>query len=206
MDDARAVGAVRAAVGDGIRLRADANQAYDRKTALAVLRRLEDYHLDLVEQPVHRDDLEGMALITRASGIPIMADESAKTLEALADIIRHEAADAISIYIIGPGGLHASKKMAALCQAFRLRGYVGGALESIIGAAAGLHLAASSPAIDLGCEMNGQYLLKDDFGTRPLEMREGALVVPTGPGLGIELDLDKLAHYREGEVETFEAA
>ncbi len=202
-EDVRVVAAVREMVGDTIRLRADANQAYNRKTALAVLRRLEPCNLDFVEQPVHRDDLQGMALITRESGIPIMADESAKSMEAVGDIIRENAADAISIYIIGPGGLHNSKKMAALCQAFRLRGYVGGALESIIGASAGLHLAASSPAIDLGCEMSSQYLLKDDIGTRPLEMRDGALVVPDGPGFGFEIDEDKLAHYREGEVERF---
>jgi muconate/chloromuconate cycloisomerase len=202
-DDARVVQAVREAVGDSIGLRADANQAYNRKTALAVLRRMEPCNLDFVEQPVHRDDLQGMALITRESGIPIMADESAKSMEALGDIIRQDAADAISIYIIGPGGLHNSKKMAALCQAFRLRAYVGGALESIIGASAGLHLAASSPAIDLGCEMSSQYLLKDDIGTRALEMRDGALVVPDGPGFGFEIDEDKLAHYREGEVERF---
>jgi muconate/chloromuconate cycloisomerase len=202
-EDARVVEAVRAAVGDSIRLRADANQAYNRKTALAVLRRMEPCNLEFVEQPVHRDDLQGMALITRESGIPIMADESAKSMEAVGEIIRENAADAISIYIIGPGGLHNSKKMAALCQAFRLRGYVGGALESIIGASAGLHLAASSPAIDLGCEMSSQYLLKDDIGAQPLEMRDGALVVPDGPGFGFEIDEDKLAHYREGEVEHF---
>jgi L-alanine-DL-glutamate epimerase-like enolase superfamily enzyme len=145
-----------------------------------------------------------MALITRESGIPIMADESAKSMEAVAEICRTSAADAISIYIIGPGGIQNSKKMAALCQAFRLRGYVGGALESVIGASAGLHLAASSPAIDLGCEVSGQYLLKDDIGAKPLEMRDGALVVPEGPGLGCEIDEDKLAHYREGEVERIE--
>ncbi len=203
-DDARVVAAVREAVGDDVRLRADANQAYNRKTALAVAHSLAPYNLDWMEQPVHRDDLEGMALLTREASLPIMADESAKSPEVLGDIIRAGAADAISIYIIGPGGLHASKKMAALCQAFQLRGYVGGNLESIIGSCAGLHLAASSPAIDLGCEMCAQYLLQDDIGTRRLEMRDGALVVPDAPGLGFEIDEDKLAHYREGHVERIE--
>lgn len=203
-DDARVVAAVREAVGERVRLRADANQAYDRKTALRVAHSLAPYELDWLEQPVHRDDLEGMALLTREAPMPVMADESAKSPEVLGEIIRKRAADAISIYIIGPGGLQASKKMAALCQAFRLRGYVGGNLESIIGSAAGLHLAASSPAIDLGCEMCAQYLLKDDIGTQRLEMRDGALLVPHGPGLGVEVDEDKLARYREGAVERME--
>jgi muconate cycloisomerase len=91
--------------------------------------------------------------------------------------------------------------MASIAEACRLRGYVGGALESVIGASAGLHFAASSPAIDLGCEMGGQFLLTDDFGREPLAMEDGAFVVPTGPGLGVEVDEGKLAEYRDGAVE-----
>jgi muconate/chloromuconate cycloisomerase len=204
-EDVEAVRALREAVGDDISIRADANQAYDIKTAHRVLREMEPYRVDFMEQPVHRDDLEGMAEVTRQSPIPIMADEAAKSPEALAAIIRHRAADYVSIYVIGPGGLLKSKKMAALAEAFRMRAYVGGALESVIGAASGLHFAASSPAVDLGCEMSGQYLLKDDFGTEPLRMEDGAFVVPSGPGLGVELDEAKLEQYREGEVERIQA-
>lgn len=82
-----------------------------------------------------------------------------------------------------------------------MRAYVGGALESVIGASAGLHLAASSPSIDLGCEMGGQYLLREDIGVAPIEMKDGAFVVPDGPGLGVELDEGRVAKYREGDVE-----
>jgi len=135
--------------------------------------------------------------------VPIMADEGANVAEDVVELARHRAADSISIYIIGPGGLNRSRKMAAVTEACGLRGYVGGALESVIGASAGLHLAAASPAIDLGCEMSGQFLLEDDFGG-PLEMVDGALVVPTGPGLGVEIDEEKLARYREGDVERFD--
>jgi muconate cycloisomerase len=203
LNDVDAIRAVREAVGDEINLRADANQAYDVKTSLRVLRNIEPYRLDFLEQPVHRDNLAGMIEVTRQSPIPIMADESIKSPAELAIIAQNRAADYASIYIIGPGGLGNSKKMAAIAQAFRIRGYVGGALESIIGASAGLHLAASSPAIDLGCELDGQYFLKEDIGIESLIMQEGALVVPTGPGLGIEVDENKLAKYREGDVERF---
>jgi L-alanine-DL-glutamate epimerase-like enolase superfamily enzyme len=130
-----------------------------------------------------------------------MVDEGAKSPEALAKHAVMRAADYVSIYIIGPGGMVKSKKMAAIAETFKMRGYVGGALESVIGAAAGLHLAASSPAIDLGCEMGGQYLLTDDFGTEQIKMEDGDFVVPTGPGLGIEIDEAKLAKYLEEDVE-----
>lgn len=200
--DVETVRALRQAVGDDISIRADANQAYDFKTALKVLRMLEPYNLDFMEQPVHMDDLDSMAELTRISPIPIMADEGAKSPELLAKHAVKRAADYVSIYIIGPGGIVKSKRMAAIAQTFRMRAYVGGALESVIGAAAGLHLAASSPAIDLGCEMGGQYLLKDDFGKEPIQMDGGDFVVPSGPGLGIEIDENKLAMYREGDVEV----
>ncbi len=200
-EDVEMVAALRRAVGSEIKLRVDANQAYDVKTALEVIRGMEPSHIDYFELPVHLQDLEGMAEITRHSRIPIMADESAKSPADLALIATSRAADYVSIYVIGPGGLLNSKKMAILAEVYRMRAYVGGALESIIGASAGLHLAASSPAIDLGCEMYGQYMLKDDFGLQQLTMEEGALLVPTAPGLGFELDESKLEEYREGEVE-----
>ena len=201
MQDVAAVHAVRKAVGDDIRIRADANQAYDVKTAIKVARGMEEAGLEFLEQPVHQSDLDGMAEVTRQVGVPIMADESAQTAEDLLAIVKKRAADYVSIYVIGPGGLHNSKRMAVIAQAARMRGYVGGALESVIGASAGLHFAASSPAIDLGCEMSGQFLLVDDFGTKPIRMEGGALMVPTGPGLGFEIDEAKLARHRDGEVE-----
>jgi muconate cycloisomerase len=203
-DDAAAVNAIRKAVGDEIEIRADANQAYDVKTAIRVINQMEDARLGFVEQPVRAADLAGMAEVRASVSVPIMADEGANVAEDVIDHARLRAADSISIYIIGPGGLNRSRQMAAVTEACGLRGYVGGALESAIGASAGLHLAAASPAIDLGCEMSGQFLLTDDLGSEPIEMADGALIVPRGPGLGVEVDLDKLEHYREGDVELFE--
>ncbi len=173
------------------------------KTAIRVIRRMEEAEPGFVEQPVNRDDLEGMAAVRAQVGVPIMADESAETPEDVIAIWRARAADSVSIYVIGPGGLDRSKRMASIAEACRLRAYVGGALESAIGASAGLHLAASSPAIDLGCEMSGRYLLVDDFAEQ-IPMEDGALVVPRGPGLGVEVDEEKLERYREGDVERFE--
>jgi muconate cycloisomerase len=204
-EDAAVVLALRKAVGDEIEIRADANQAYDVKTAIRVIRRLEDASPGFVEQPVHRDDLDGMAEVRSHVSVPIMADEGAETPEDVVALWRARAADSVSIYVIGPGGLDRSKRMASIAEACRMRAYVGGALESVIGASAGLHLAASSPSIDLGCEMSGQFLLTDDLGAEPLAMEDGALVVPQEPGLGFTIDEAKLDHYRDGEVEFFEA-
>jgi muconate cycloisomerase len=205
LDDAAMVLAVRKAIGDEVEIRADANQAYDVKTAIRVIRRMEEAEPGFVEQPVHRDDIDGMAEVRAQVSVPIMADEGAETPEDVVALWRRRAADSVSIYVIGPGGLDRSKRMASIAEACRIRGYVGGALESVIGASAGLHLAASSPSIDLGCEMSGQFLLTDDFGAEPIPMEDGALLVPHEPGLGFSLDEAKLERYREGDVETFDA-
>lgn len=206
LEDAAVVLALREAVGDSVDIRADANQAYDPKTAIRVIRRMEEASLGFVEQPVHRDDVEGMAEVRAAVGVPVMADEGAETPEDVVALWRARAADSISIYVIGPGGLDRSKRMASIAEACRMRAYVGGALESVIGASAGLHLAASSPSIDLGCEMSGQFLLTDDFGAEPIPMEDGALLVPQSPGLGITVDEDKVGRYSEGDPEIFEVS
>lgn len=202
-DDIEAIRVVRQELGPDIRLRVDANQAYDVKSALRVINEVAPCNLDFFEQPVHRNNIAGMIEITRQSPIPIMADESLQSPAELATIASRRGADYASIYVIGPGGLLSSRKMAIIAEANGMRGYVGGALESAIGAAAGLHLAAASPAIDLGCEVYGQYMLEQDVATEPFPMEDGALLVPQAPGLGIDVDESCLAKYREGKVETF---
>jgi len=206
MDDVEAVKRVRQAVGPEIRLRADANQAYDVKTAVRVIAEMAKWNLEFIEQPCPAWDLDGMASVRKISPIPIMADESIKSvhpIKALAEVIRRRAADYVSIYVCDPGGILNAKKMIILAEAFDMRGYIGGALESIIGTAAGLHLAASSPSISLGCEMSGQYLLTDGISAKKISMKDGCLLVPDDPGLGVEVDEDKIKQYEVGTAETF---
>lgn len=198
LDDAEMVRLIREAVGPQIRLRVDCNQAYDIKTAIKVTRRMQQSDIEFMEQPTVWWDIEGLAEVSRAVEVPIMADESATTALDAISIIRHRAAQILSIYVCSPGGILNSKKIAIVAAAAGIAGYVGGALESIIGAAAGLHFAASTPSVSYGCELGGQFLLADDVGTSPLAFEDGALVVPKGPGLGIEVDEAKVAQYAIG--------
>lgn len=205
-DDIEVIRALRDELGSDIRLRVDANQAYNVKSALHVIRNVASCGLDFFEQPVHRNDLIGMREVTQQSPIPIMADESIKSPAELAAVAQARAADYVSIYIIGPGGPLNSRKMAIIAESYGMRGYIGGALESAIGAAAGLHVAAASPNIDLGCELYGQYMLEQDVVRTPFLMEDGALVVPQSPGLGIDVDESRFTDYREGEIEEFRYA
>lgn len=203
--DADVVQAVREAVGAEMDLRVDANQAYDVKSAIRFADLTAHTDLTFFEQPVAQRDLRGMAQVRSAVRVPIMADESATDARDVVDLSFAQAADCISIYVIGPGGLNRSMEMATITGVLGMKGYVGGALESSIGACAGLHLAASAPSIVLGCEMTGLYLLSDSIAEEPIPFENGELRVPTAPGLGVEVSREKLGTYRVGDVEHFSA-
>lgn len=192
---------VREAVGDDIRMRADANQAWDVPTAIAVVKRLEPYGLEFMEQPVRAWDLDGLAEVRRATNTYIMADESANSPRDVFELAQRRAVDLISVYINNPGGIINAKKMAIVAEPAGLGCYVGGALEGPVAARACLHFAASTPNVTWGCEVGGHFLLEEDLGQEEIPFEDGALVVPDEAGLGAELDPGKVANY---EVDRFE--
>jgi muconate cycloisomerase len=149
-----------------------------------------------MEQPVREWDIDGLAEVRRATNTYIMADESANSPKDVLNLAIKRAVDLISIYIVNPGGLLNAKKMAIVAEPAGIGGYVGGALDGAISGRAGLHLAASSPIISWGCEMGGFFLLEEDLGKEPIEFADGALVVPNTPGLGGDLNLEKVAKYQ----------
>lgn len=187
---------VRKAVGAGINLRADANQAWDVPTAIRVIRALEEENLQFMEQPTKTHDLDAMAEVRQATNTYIMADESANSTLDVLNLAKKRAADLISIYINNPGGITNAKKMSVVAEPAGIGCYIGGALEGPIGARACLHLAASCPNVTWGCEMTGQFLLEADIGNEPIGFEGGALMVPQGPGLGGDLDPAKVAEYQ----------
>jgi muconate cycloisomerase len=205
--DVQAVAEVRKVVGDDISLVVDANQGYAHpKVAIRTLRRIEEHGITYAEQPV--EGLERMAQVARAVDIPIMADESAWNARDILEIAQLGAADVISLYTTKPGGLLPAKKAAAVAEAAGFPCNVNGSAETGVGNAANLHLAASTAVVTESCvipitTLRGREQTKvagvfytDDLLTEPFEYRDGSLVVPDGPGLGIELDEEKLEHYR----------
>ena len=207
--DVGVVAAVRGAVGPDVDIVVDANQGWATpKEAVWILRRMEEHGIRYAEQPV--EGIHRMAEVTRAVDVPIMADESAWNATDVLEIARLGAADMISVYTTKPGGLHKAKKMAAVAEAAGMPMNVNGSHETGVGNAANLHLVASTLGITeagvfpitsvKGQEpttMAGRMYL-DDIVTSSFAYRDGSLVVPSGPGLGIELDPDKIAAYRVG--------
>ena len=177
------------------RLIVDANQAWDETTALRCLPVLADLGVVLVEQPLPAWNIQGMARLRTRATVPLMADEGVFTTHDMLDVVRAGAADVVSLKIVKHGGLLATRDVAAVAQAAGMGLYGGCLLESSIGAAAHLQVFAGLRTLEWGCEHFGPQILTDDLVTEPLRFADFRIHLPTGPGLGVTLDTDKLRHY-----------
>jgi muconate cycloisomerase len=205
--DVEMVHAVRAAVGEAVEICVDANEGYKTPgEAIMTVRRMEKYRLKYVEQPVM--GIERLAEVARAIDPPVMADESAWNAHDVVQIVERRAAEIVSIYTTKPGGLYRAMEVAAVCRAAGIVCNVNGSVETGIGNLANLHLAAAAPAVTLSCvvpvstpaaarrgRIAGIYYT-DDLIAAPMDFSDGAIAVPTGPGMGIAADPEKLEKYR----------
>ena len=205
--DVELVRQVRQGIGQDLNICVDANQGYPTpKAAVKIVKAMEEYGLLYMEQPV--EGIDRMAEVARRVDTPIMADESAWTPEDIIEIVQKKAADVISIYTTKPGGMFKAKKVAAVAEAAGLKCNVNGSVETGIGNAANVHLAASTGIVTMGCVVPvsapkekakrgiaGVYY-QDDIITEPFSFEDGSIIVSSKPGLGVELDEDKLKHYR----------
>ncbi len=136
---------VRGAVGDAIRLRVDANQGWTPEHAVGVIESLADagVRLEFVEQPVHRDDIDGLAYVKGHVSTPIVADESVWTRRDLREIIRSDAADMINIKLAKTGGLREAMALATMAREHGLGVIVGCMSEGYVGISAAGALASA---------------------------------------------------------------
>lgn len=191
--DLKRCAAIRAAVGDGIRISADANMGYAYDQAIAFCERAAGAGIDFVEQPVFEEDLEMMAACAAVCGVPIAADEGLHSI----DMIRrhHEtgAAAGGSLKTIKLGGALAVMEAGRLMQRLRMRvNLAGKTAETGIASAAIAHLAVALPQVDWDTSMTAPYLAADVV-TDPLAIRDGHVAPLEGPGLGIRVDGAQLA-------------
>ena len=182
--DAARVAAVREAVGPGINLTLDANQSYSVKGAIDIYERVARYGIDLFEQPVRKDDFEGLRAVKQAVGCVVEADESARDLEDIHRLLAMGAADSISVKVGKLGGIDALMEAAALCRAANVSCRVGIASGGRLVSAAAMHFVASTPNISYACELaEFERLLGDPFEGLPVV--DGELTVPEDAGIGV---------------------
>lgn len=199
---------LREALGPDILIRVDGNEGYATpQMAIDVTRRMLPYHIAFHEQPVA--GFEALARVARAIDVPVMADESAWFPQDILRLRQLDACEIISLYTTKPGGLYPAQQVAHVAEACGMTCDMGGSVEMGIGVAANLHLGVSVgllqwasvcpvPNIDGAApvKMAGIYYL-DDIIKTPVKYEQGRLFVPTGPGLGVEVDEAKLKRYAQ---------
>jgi muconate cycloisomerase len=190
------VAAVRAAVGSRMALRVDFNESLTGAEAVPFIRHLEPFDLTLVEQPIPRGEIAGLAEIRRAIRIPLMADESVTGPASLVEIIRREAADLVKVKVMKQGGLLRTLAMVECAAAAGLRVVIGHGFGLTLSTLAEVAVAAVSEAIVDGCEAVGPLKMAGDVVVEPVRLDAGSIRLEDRPGLGATPDPDALKRYR----------
>jgi L-alanine-DL-glutamate epimerase-like enolase superfamily enzyme len=192
--DIELVRRMREAIGPGARLRVDANEAWSPGTAVRVLRQMAPYQIEYIEQPVSMFDIDGMAHVRRTSGVAVGANQTSWGEHAILEVIRKDAADVIMTDCHQEGGLIPMKKILALCEIAGLP-FVNHAYNATTTTLmAHLHVMATSTSTILAVQGHPDFLA-DDYVTTPLDYSGGTIERNEGPGLGLEIDPDRLARY-----------
>jgi muconate cycloisomerase len=188
--------AIKRALGDDVSVRVDVNMAWTELDAVRGIAALEAGGVDLIEQPVRAEMVDAMSRLAQRFAVPIMADEALKgPLDAQA-MGQAAAADVFAVKICQSGGLVPARLVGDVASLMGISLYGGTMLEGAVGTAASAHLFSTFANLDFGTELFGPLLLTREILVEPLVYRDFMLQVPTGPGLGIDIDMHKLAEVR----------
>ena len=193
----KALSAMREAIGEEPKLWVDFNATLSPGFAVAFLKKMEKVRIDIVEQPVIPTNLEGMAYIRNSVSSQILAHESCWTLHETLNVVARGAADIISVDPRMTWGLMACKKAAAIAEAAGMPVLMHSAAELGIAQAACLHVIASTPNFILANQIMYDWYEEDYVKDGSMAFDGPFLSVPEGPGLGVELDPEKMGKYHE---------
>jgi o-succinylbenzoate synthase len=191
--DIERIKAIYAAVNGRALIRLDANQGWTPKQTVYVLRALEDsgVRLELLEQPVRGDDIEGMKYVTERIHTPVMADESSFGPKEAIELIRMRAADIINIKLMKTGGISNAIKIADIAGIYGVNCMIGCMLESSIGVAAAAHIAVAKASVITMVDLDTPSLGRYDPVSSGVQFNNAEITVTDLPGLGIS-NIDNL--------------
>ena len=187
--DLATVAAVREVIGDR-RLRLDANEAWDPLTAIRMIRKLERFEPECIEQPTPSGGIAALARVKSSVGVAIGADQCVYTLHDVYEICRQNAADLIVLGLHEAGGILGLRKAAAIAEAAGLNVCMHGVFETGITTCAAYHAAITLPNLDDGNQIMWQLLAQDVVASPSLAPAAGRLTLPSGPGFGFSLHQD----------------
>ncbi|HEX5369361.1 MAG TPA: mandelate racemase/muconate lactonizing enzyme family protein, partial [Dehalococcoidia bacterium] len=195
-DEVTRVSAVREIIGPDVRLRLDANGAWDETRAIETIRALEACDIELIEQPVPADDLAALGHVRDAVITTIAADEALFDYASAERAMQY--ADLLVLKPMRLGGLSVSRYIAQSALAGQRDVIVTTTIDTGIGTAMALQLAASLPANGRAHGLATAGHLEDDLLVETLNVKRGAMVLPEAPGLGVELDEAALLRHSDG--------
>jgi o-succinylbenzoate synthase len=179
--------AVRRLIGPDVPLQVDANTAY-RRDEIDHLRQLDEFGLLLIEQPLPEDDLLGHALLARAAATPVCLDESITSATVARDAIELGACEIVNIKPGRVGGYLEARRIHDLCRGLGVAVWCGGMLETGIGRAANVALAALDGFTLTGDISAARRFWARDIVREPIDIVDGHVTVPGGPGFGFDID------------------
>lgn len=189
------VRSIKEALGDAARLTVDVNQAWDEDTSNYCIAALEAAGVSMVEQPLAAWDFEGMSRLTAKFNVPIMADEAATSIQDVFRIAKYRAGNSIALKPCKHGGMTQTKKVVGIAEAAGLGLYGGTMIESSLGTAACAQLYSTISDMKFGTEIFGPLLFKDNVTVNDIKFENFEVIVPDGPGFGMEIDKEKVKHY-----------
>ncbi len=185
-EDIERVARIREAVGPGIKIRLDANQGWNVREAIRSLRVLEEFDVELVEQPVPAGDIEGLRQVRSSVNIPVMADESVFSPADALRVIKEGAVDYINIKLVKSGGIYKALQINALAEAAGIECMVGQMIETRLGATAAAHLAAACKNITR-IDLDTPYFLSEDPVVGGVTYDGEEIILGDAAGLGVSV-------------------
>lgn len=192
--DVAVVKALREAIGPNTRLRVDANEAWSPGTAVRILNEMAQYDLEYIEQPIAMRDVEHLKVLRSRTSVPIAANQTSWTNRDLYQVL---AAGAVDIVMTDPhqaGGLLAFKKAAGIAEAAGVPIVFHSFGPLAITTYAAMQVIASSSNFILD-NQTYNHMLADDVVRVPPVFNQGQLSLPDAPGIGVELDPEKVEKY-----------
>ncbi|MBQ9825659.1 MAG: mandelate racemase/muconate lactonizing enzyme family protein [Firmicutes bacterium] len=176
-----------------VKIYVDANCRYDREVATRVLRELDGY-LDAIEEPMNPDDSIGRLQVSQQTGVPFLGDESVFTVASVYRELQLGALKRVSIKVPRTG-FYLASKMVHLCEAANVKMQICTQSETDLGTVACLHLAAAYKQICFANEIIAYQDAVDGILKNEITFKDGYMELMTGPGLGVEVDWDKVKYY-----------
>ena len=185
---------VKKLVPDGF-LWADANGGYDEATALQAAPKLAEAGVAVLEQPLPASRLSGYQKLKKQAALPIIMDEGVVNCAELEEFIKLGLLDGVAMKPARCGGLTEARRQIELLEKHGLMFLGSGLTDPDLSLAASLLLYGAYD-LKFPAALNGPQFLDGSILKAPLEVRDGSMAVPTGPGLGVEIDPSKLGRFR----------